>query len=63
MVLTASQKQANIKWRLTHQEAWTAYKKHADSIYYNNHRDEIIRRQAKAYHLKKEWQRLRNIDL
>lgn len=61
MVLTETQKQANIKWRLTHHDAYVAYKKQADKIYYEKHKDDIIKRQAKTYHLKKEWDRIRNI--
>lgn len=61
MVLTDIQKQANIKWKLNHPEAYNAYKKLADKIYYERHKANIIKRQAKTYHLKKEWERIRNI--
>lgn len=63
MVLTESQKKAIIKWRQMHPEQYTNYKKHADKLYYEKHRDEITRRQQRTYYFKKEVARLSSINV
>jgi hypothetical protein len=61
MVLTNSQKRATEKWKKNHPEQFTAYKKIADKIYYDKHKEEIATRQKKTYEYKKECSRLFNI--
>lgn len=63
MVLTLAQKKANKKWREMHPEQYTNYKKHADKIFYEKHKEQIKQKQLKAYYFKQEVKRLLSINL
>lgn len=61
MPVSEAQKRANRKWRETHREHFYSHKKIVDKKYYENHKDEICKRQNKKYYLMKEFFRLSQI--